>query len=176
MADAATPVAYTTQLIEERERTRRTLWRMALLHTPIALASGGLTLFALSNVFEGRWGALVGVFIVGIVAVATGFHAIAAVRDLAAQPVITRGRIRRMWDKGTVLWMSRSYYCLVGATEGDDGKPHDRVFVLSQASSLQLEEGQSVEIEHWPHTHTVVRVALVTSSRPKAARRGRPTR
>jgi hypothetical protein len=176
MANAASPVAHTTHLIEERARTRRTLWRMALLYVPSALASGGLTLFALSNVLEGRWGALVGVFIVGIVAVSTGFHAIAAVRDLTAQPVVTRGRIRRMWDKGTVLWMSRSYYCLVGSTEDDGEKPHDRVFVLSQVSSLQLEEGQSVEIEHWPHTHTVVRVALITSNRPKAARRGRPTR
>jgi hypothetical protein len=92
--------------------------------------------------------------------------------------VVTRGILERAWDKGTVLWMTRSYYALVTTPRADGREGRDKhVFVISQEAYLQLEEGSHIEVEHWPHTNTVVRLSKVERPRAGSQRSGgRPTR
>jgi hypothetical protein len=156
-------------ILEERSGTRQMVLRKLLLHTPLALAFGGVTFVALYYAFTNSMGALVGAAIFGLPAGAFGYEALTAARDLRSKPITTRGRIARMWNKGTVLWMTRAYYLLVDLPGRDEGQ---RFFVVSHAAYLQLDEGRTVEVEHWPHTHTVVSLGVVESAR--AARSSRP--
>lgn len=130
----------TLQLIEEPPNARRTIYRMAMLYTPSAIASGAFGLFALVNLLQGAGGAIVGVILLGATTTGLGFQAIVALRDLRAQPVTTRGVLRRAWDKGTVLWLSRTYYLRVDAphpTRPDKQSQH--VFVVSPVVSDVIE-------------------------------------
>jgi hypothetical protein len=166
------------QLIEERANHRRTVLRMAALYTPAALVAVGLAGASVFNMLTSSWAAVVGVLLFSPVAFATSYQAITALRDLGAQPVVTRGILERAWDKGTVLWLTRSYYALVTTPRADGREGRDRhVFVISQEAYLQLEEGSNVEIEHWPHTHTVIRVSRIARPRARSQRSSsRPTR
>ncbi|MEZ4501843.1 MAG: hypothetical protein R3C39_04420 [Dehalococcoidia bacterium] len=159
---------------------------MALMYTPMVIAASVIGGIALFNLLNGAIGAIIGVLILGIIAIATGFQAVTALRDLGARPTTTRGVVERMWDKGTVLWMSRTYYALVRSTRADDpARTNRHVFVVSQEAFLALTEGASVVIEHWPHTHTVMRLSTVeraakparaSASERRGTRRTRPTR
>lgn len=176
----------TVVLLSEHPSARRTIVRMALMYTPAAIVAGVVGALALANLLSGSFGAIVGVVILGTIAVAAGFQGVTALRDLGAQPVTTRGVVERAWDKGTVLWMSRAYYALVSSPRADDSNDrHRRVFVVSQPAYLQISEGSNVEVEHWPHTNTVVRLSSITRAPEAGAgtngggarrRRGRPTR
>lgn len=164
------------RLMEEHPRSRRTLWRMALIYTPSAIVALALAGIALYNLVTGSIGAIVGVILLTPIAIALSYQAVTALRDLAAQPVRTRGEVARLWDKGTVLWMTRSYYTLVEAPRAADPSKFDRhVFVISQLSSLDLRDGMLVEAEHWPHTNTLMRLwAVERQSVPRNERPSRP--
>ena len=164
------------RLMEEHPRSRRTLWRMALIYTPTATLALVLASIALYNLVTGSIGAVVGVILLSPIAIALTYQAVTALRDLFAQPVRTRGEVARLWDKGTVLWMSRSYYTLVEAPKAADPSRLDHhVFVISQLSSLDLRDGMLVEAEHWPHTNTLLRLWEVERQvAPQAERPSRP--
>lgn len=172
------------RLIEEHPRSRRTLWRMALMYTPSAIVALALAGAALYNLVTGSIGAVVGVILLTPIAIALTYQAVTALRDLFAKPVRTRGSVARLWDKGTVLWMSRSYYTLIEAPKAADPSKFDRnVFVISQLCSLDLRDGMLVEAEHWPHTNTLMRLwaverqAVPQPARPSGTRTPRrPTR
>ena len=160
------------QILEERGARRPVLVRKLLIHAPLALAFGAVSAAALYYAFTNSLGALVGSAIFGLPAFAFGYEAFTAARDLRAQPMITRGRIARMWNKGTILWMTRAYYLLVDQPVAEGAKPKQRFFVISHEAYLQLEEGRTVELEHWPHTNTVLSLGLLESTR--SARSTRP--
>ena len=160
------------QILEERGARRHLLLRKLLIHGPLALAFGAVSAAAFYYAFTNSLGALVGAAIFGLPAFAFGYEALTAARDLRSRPMMTRGRIARMWNKGTILWMTRAYYLLVDLPVAAGAKPRQRFFVISHESYLQLEEGRTVELEHWPHTNTVLSLALVESSR--SARSTRP--
>ncbi len=168
------------RLMEEHPRSRRTLWRMALIYSPSAIAALVLAGIALYNLVTGSVGAIVGVILLTPIAIALTFQAVTALRDLFAKPVRTRGAVARLWDKGTVLWMTRSYYTLVEAPKPADPSRLDRhVFVISQLSSLDLRDGMTIEAEHWPHTNTLMRlwaVERVSATQAAPPRRTGPTR
>jgi hypothetical protein len=171
------------RLMEEHPRSRRTLWRMALTYSPAAIVALALAGMALYNLVTGSIGAVVGVILLTPIALALTYQAVTALRDLIARPVRTRGSVARLWDKGTVLWMSRSYYTLLEAPKTTDPSKFDRhVFVISQLSALDLRDGMVVEAEHWPHTNTLVRLwAVERQAAPRREESGprgprRPTR
>ena len=153
------------QMLEERGARRPVLVRKVLIHAPLAAAFGAVSAAALYYAFTNSLGALVGAAVFGLPAFAFGYEALTAARDLRAQPMVTRGRIARMWNKGTILWMTRAYYLLVEQPVAEGAKPGQRFFVVSHESYLQLEEGRTVEVEHWPHTNTVLSLGLVESTR-----------
>ncbi|MSP22525.1 MAG: hypothetical protein EXR66_05855 [Dehalococcoidia bacterium] len=157
-------------VVEEPGERRHVLTRKVLVYTPLALAFGAGAAVALYYAFTNSLGALVGAAIFGLPAFAFAYEAVTALRDLRARPTTTRGTIARMWNKGTVLWMTRAFYMLVDLPPAQGKDPKQRFFVISQVAYLQLEEGRTVEIEHWPHTNTIVRLGLVESSRPARSR------
>jgi len=174
-------------LLYENPRSRRTIVRMALMYTPSTIVAAAIGGIAVLNFVNGAYGAIIGILILGTIVLATGFQAITAIRDLRAAPISTRGVVERLWDKGTVLWMSRAYYALVRSTRAEDpARTNRQVFVLSQEAQLALAAGSTVLVEHWPHTHTIVRLSTVAGSAAKPARaettarrgtrRSRPTR
>ena len=171
-ASTPPPRSPDVRMLEERGESRRLLVRKVLLHAPLALAFGGVASMALYYALTNSLGALVGAAIFGLPAVASGYEALTAARDLRAQPITTRGTIARMWNKGTILWMTRAYYLLVDLPSVAGRDREQRFFVVSHEAYLQLDEGRTVEVEHWPHTHTVVSLGVVESAR--AARAARP--
>lgn len=149
------------------ERTRRGVARKALLFVPLALVFLGVTGLALYNAFTNSGGALVGAIVFGIPAVALSYEASSALRDLRGAPVTSRGVITRMWNKGTVLWMTRAYYLLVTVPGKEGG---GQFFVVPHEVYLQLDEGRTVEVRHWPHTNAVISLAEVESRSQRTQR------
>lgn len=137
--------------LEARENTQRTLLRMAVLYVPLAFVTTAVALYAFGNFLGGAGGALIPAVIVGIFALAFSIEGISAVRDLRAQPVTSRGPVRRTWSRGGLLWFFRSHYMHV---EKD-------VFTVAPLTAVSVHPGDTVEIEHWPHTKTVMRVRLL---------------
>ncbi len=158
------------RLLEEHGESRRALARKLMLHAPLALAFGVVSAAALYYAFTNSLGALVGAAIFGLPAFAFGYEAVTAARDLRAQPITTRGTIARMWNKGTILWMTRAYYLLVDLPPVEGGEREQRFFVISHEAYVQLEEGRTVEVQHWPHTNAVISLGIVESSRARGPR------
>ncbi len=156
-------------LEQPEQRARRVILRKAVIYTPLAVVFVLVTAAALYNAITSNLGALVGAVVFGLPAYALAYEAWSALRDLREAPMVTRGVVARMWSKGTVLWMTRAYYLLV-ETAGSKAKPEQRFFVISPEAYLQLEDGRTVEVRHWPHTNTVISLGLVEPAR--GARRG----
>jgi hypothetical protein len=136
------------ELLEERRRHRLTVIRMALLYTPGAIIVLALLAISVVSVFQGSLGALIPAVILGLIGAALTTQAIAALRDLPAEPTTTTGTIRRAWSKGLILGLFRTYYVLVNRA----------VFDISIVSFAQVQEGDRLEVHHWPHTKTVISV------------------
>lgn len=139
------------ELIGEMPRHRWTVRRMALMYVPLTIGALALTGISLRALLEGSYGAVIPLTILLVVTGAVTFQAVAALRDLRAQPMFTRGEIVRAWAKGGMLWLFRSHYILVNG----------KVFVLAPEIWIQLAEGDVVECHHWPHTKTLIRVMLL---------------
>jgi hypothetical protein len=160
------------RVIEEHGEHRSRIVRTAIINVPLALAFGAVAATALFYAVTTSYGALVGAIVFGLPAFAFGYEGLGALRDLRARPVVTRGEVARLWSKGTVLWLSRAYYLLVEFPVAGRDKPDHRFFVISLDTFTQLDEGRTVEVTHWPHTNTVVSLALDESPRPaRGARR-----
>lgn len=162
-------------LEQPESSTRRVIVRNAILYIPLAIVFWAVALAALYNAVTSNLGALIGAIVFGLPAYALAYEAWSAVQDLRASPMVTRGEVARMWSKGTVLWMTRAYYLLVEVPRGDK-KPEQRFFVISSEAYLQLEDGRTVEVRHWPHTNTVVSVGLLPAPSRGRARGGESTR
>src|SRR5262249_61432981 len=80
-----------------------------------------------------------------------GVEGTAALRDLKAEPTTTQGMVRRTWSRGGLLWFFRSHYMFVDKT----------VFTVNPITELSVQAGDTVEVEHWPHTKTVIRVRVL---------------
>ena len=156
-------------MLEERPGHRAVLVRKAIIHTPAAAGALALAAIALGGLLQGNAGALIGLVIVGALAFALSFEAVAALRDLRAAPVTTRDRVARVWSKSRVLFFGRVHYLLV----------ERRVFEIGPVTGAELRQGDEVEIVHWPHTNALVSLRLVKpqgeSERPREPRPQRPS-
>jgi len=124
---------------------------MVLLHLPLAVASGGAVLWLLSLLIGGETGAIIGVSIVGLVFFTTSFQSVTALHDLRSDPTRTTGIVLRKRRPGIFLMFGRTHYLRL----------REGAFVVSVPAYHELSEDDEVEIEHWPHTRTVIRVRLL---------------
>jgi hypothetical protein len=138
-------------VVQEETQPRRGLRRMALLHVPLAIASGAAVLWLLTLLLGGETGAIVGLTIFGLVLFATAFQSVTALRDLRAEPTRTTGIVLRKRRPGIFLMLGRTHYLRL----------REGAFVVSVPAYHELSEDDEVEIDHWPHTRTVIRVRLL---------------
>jgi len=143
------------ELLEERPKHRRTVIRQAVTYTPAAvfvLVLLGISLFSIAG---GSYGAIIPAVILGLVSLALVSQSVAALRDLFGEPTTTTGVIRRAWSKGMLLGFFRSYYILVGKA----------VFDVGVVVNAQVQEGDRLEVQHWPHSKTVISVRKLRADR-----------
>lgn len=148
------------EYLEERPDHRRAVRRMLAMNAPLTLAFGALFAWSLSNFLGGAGGAIIPTVILGIVTASVAHEAVTAAQDLNATPVTTTARVRRTWSRGGLLWWFRSYYVFAD----------NKVFEVLPVTSLHLQPGDTIEVEHWPHTRTVIRVRLLEQAPPRARR------
>lgn len=139
-----------TLLYEHVGHRRRVIYK-ALMHGPLGLFTIGVTLWLAISVLGGNLGSLFGFLMMALISFAIGLEGFAALRDLGAVPVKSRGEIQRAWSKGRFLFIGTIHYILV----------EKRVFELEAHAFSSVEEGNIVELEHWPHTNVVASIHLV---------------
>ncbi|MGB6894647.1 MAG: hypothetical protein WBF37_01700 [Dehalococcoidia bacterium] len=147
--------------MEQPRRSARVsvIWS-GVLYTPFflaALAGAGVLIRSLADDFEG--GTVVGVAIVGVVALLTGYQSIQALRDLFTKPVETRGVVERKWSRSD-FFVARSHYVMVKRN----------VFHIEPFEFVEVELGDTVSVIHYPHTSTVE--SLTVAERGEGERGG----
>ena len=136
------------ELVDEHRRHRRTLWRMVLMYTPATVAAAAIASISIVSLVQGRLGAAFPALLLVAVTGALAYQSIAAARDLRAVPTFTRGPILSRWTKGQLLVFFRAHHLRL-----DRG-----VFTVRPEAYVHLDRGDVVEIHHWPHSKTVIRV------------------
>ena len=148
------------EYLEERPNYRDSVRRMLFINAPLTFVFGAAFLWTLSNFLAGAGGALIPMVLLGIVTIAVAHEAWSASRDLNAEPVTTVAGVRRTWSRGTLLWWFRSYYVFAD----------NNVYEVSPLTSLHLQPGDRIEVEHLPHTRTVIRMRMLQQA-PQRTRR-----
>ena len=143
--------------MEEAHRAARgALVRTALVFTPLfvlSLAGVGAVIFELAR--EGPGGLIITLVLLFLAAFLTGHQAIQSLRDLRSSPRTSNGLIDRRWSRADMLVL-RSYYIYVERS----------VFKVSPLIYDELEEGDTVSVNHYPHTNTVISVELEVPGSP----------
>ena len=140
------------EVIGETPGHRGTLGRMVVMYSLLSAGGGAISLISLSAVLAGSYGALIPLTLLLLVTGAACVQFVTAALDLRAKQTFTSGEVRRLWTKGGLLWFFRSHYVMV----------ERRVFVMSPDVWVQLSEGNTVELHHWPHTRTLIRSVLIS--------------
>lgn len=138
---------------------RTTAWmqvlRSALLFTPFLV----VTLVALGFIVvdvasDGATaGRIVGMGLVGFVAVLLAYQVVQSLRDLIAQPVETLGLVERTWTRND-FFLFRNTYVFVERS----------VYRVPPEKGRLIEHGDSVRIVHYPHTGTVEDIEVVAQA------------
>ena len=150
------------EYLEEHPNYRSSVQRMLLINGPLTLLFGAAFLWSLSNYLGGATGALIPTILLGIVAAAVAHETWSALRDLNAAPITTVANVRRTWSRGTLLWWFRSYYVFADT----------KVYEVEALTSLHLQPGDRIEVEHLPHTRTVIRLRLLEQAPARPRRDG----
>ncbi len=142
--------------LEQNHDHRRIVIRRALIFTPGAIVLTGAMIYAIMNLPQ----SIVMTIIVGIATIAINIETIAALRDLRATPVTTRGLVQRSWSKARFLIFGRVHYILMKR----------RLFEVDPLTGVQLQPDDEIEIHHWPHSNVVITVELIKKAETKDAR------
>jgi len=113
----------------------------------VSLAGIGIVIFSL--VREGPGGLIITAVLLSLAAFLTGHQTIQSLRDLRSSPGLTSGPIERKWSRAD-LFVLRSYYIYVDRS----------VFKVTPLIYHELEEGDAVSVNHYPHPNTVIAVEL----------------
>lgn len=140
----------TPDVIEANPKHRQTVLRRAAFFTPCAAFAVFLFFFALAALPQ----SLIMVILVGIFAIPLAIEAVSVLRDLPTQPVVTEGRIERMWSKARFTFIGRVHYLLVD----------NKLFEVGPVAGRELKLGDQVRVEHWPHSHTLVSITRLASA------------
>lgn len=125
---------------------RGEVFRSALLFSPFL----AVTLLALGLIVReiagsgASAGSIVGLVLVGGVALLLGYQVVQSLRDLVSRPVETAGLVERLWSRNEFL-LFRNTYVFV----------EKNVFRVPVQHLLDIERGDLVRIVHYPHTGTV---------------------
>lgn len=137
--------------LEEAYRAARSsLIRVALVFTPLFLLSlAGIGIVIFNLVREGPSGLIITLLLLSLAAFLTGHQSIQSLRDLRSSPTVSNGLVDRKWSRAD-LFVLRSYYIYVDRS----------VFKVTPLIYTELEEGDTVFVNHYPHTNTVISVEL----------------
>jgi len=137
--------------LEEAYRAARSsLIRVALVFTPLFLLSlAGMGIVIFNLVREGPSGLIITLLLLSLAAFLTGHQSIQSLRDLRSSPTVSSGLVDRKWSRAD-LFVLRSYYIYVDRS----------VFKVTPLIYTELEEGDTVSVNHYPHTNTVISVEL----------------
>ena len=137
--------------LEEAYRAARSsLIRVALVFTPLFLLSlAGIGIVIFNLVREGPSGLIITLLLLSLAAFLTGHQSIQSLRDLRSSPTVSNGLVDRKWSRAD-LFVLRSYYIYVDRS----------VFKVTPLIYTELEEGDTVSVNHCPHTNTVISVEL----------------
>jgi hypothetical protein len=137
--------------LEEAYRAARSsLIRVALVFTPLFLLSlAGIGIVIFNLVREGPSGLIITLLLLCLAAFLTGHQSIQSLRDLRSSPQVSSGLVDRKWSRAD-LFVLRSYYIYVDRS----------VFKVTPLIYTELEEGDTVSVNHYPHTNTVISVEL----------------
>jgi hypothetical protein len=113
----------------------------------LSLAGVGAVIFNL--VREGPSGLIITLLLLCLAAFLTGHQSIQSLRDLRSSPTVSNGLVDRKWSRAD-LFVLRSYYIYVDRS----------VFKVTLLIYTELEEGDTVSVNHYPHTNTVISVEL----------------
>lgn len=144
----------TDDILEEHSSTRTPIWRNAVIYTPAALLVIWLFYWSLSGLLSGNAGATLPAILLALVGFALIYESQAALRDLRSEPIVTEGEVDRIWKKSKLLIFGRQDYLLV----------NKQVFEVGPITATELSVGQTVSIQHWPHTTRVVTVGRVRTA------------
>ena len=97
-------------LLEENLGHRAGVYRRALFFAPSAVACLVVFSIAFLALLGGNIGALLGSAILGVIAFALSYEALAALRDLGATPIDTTGAVERIWTKSKFRVFGKSGY------------------------------------------------------------------
>ena len=140
------------RLLQSRSDSRSAVLRRAIILTPSALVL--LAMLSISVTYLPQsW---FPVLLLGLATAAAAIEAIAALRDLRAQPTSTRGVVQRLWKKSRFLFFGRIDYMIVNR----------RLFEVDAIAATELREGEEVVIEHWPHTNVIISLARPPAATP----------
>jgi hypothetical protein len=124
--------------------------RVALVFTPLFLLSlAGIGIVIFNLVREGPSGLIITLLLLSLAAFLTGHQSIQSLRDLRSSPRLSTGLVDRKWSRAD-LFVLRSYYIYVDRS----------VFKVTPLIYTELEEGDTVSVNHYPHTNTVISVEL----------------
>jgi hypothetical protein len=137
--------------LEEAHRAARSsLKRTALVFMPLFLLSlAGIGIVIFNLVGEGPSGLIITLVLLSLAAFLTGHQGIQSLRDLRSSPTVSSGLVDRKWSRAD-LFVLRSYYIYVDRS----------VFKVTPLIYTELEEGDKVSVNHYPHTNTVISVEL----------------
>jgi hypothetical protein len=137
--------------VEEAHRAARaSLVRTVLVFTPLlllSLAGVGGVIFYLTR--EGPSGLILTLMLLCLAVFLTGHQSVQSLRDLRSSPRLTTGLVDRKWSRADLLVL-RSFYIYVDRS----------VFKVTPLIYHELEEGDTVSVNHYPHTNTVISVEL----------------
>jgi hypothetical protein len=124
--------------------------RTALVFMPLFLLSlAGIGIVIFNLVREGPSGLIITLLLLCLAAFLTGHQGIQSLRDLRSSPQVSNGLVDRKWSRAD-LFVLRSYYIYVDRS----------VFKVTPLIYTELEEGDTVSVNHYPHTNTVISVEL----------------
>jgi len=145
----------TNDVLEQRSSDRKSILRNALIYTPAALVALVLFMIPLFALLSGEGGATVPAVILALLVTALVYEAVAALRDLRSEPVVTVGEVDRIWKNSRLLIFGRQNYLLI----------QKRVFEVGPVTAMELSVGEAISVQHWPNTLRVITVERVRGDR-----------
>ena len=135
-----------------RPSARGEVLRSILLFSPFLAVTLAALVFLLQDIAgEGAGGGtIVGLVLVGSVALLLAYQVIQSVRDLFSQLVETTGLVERRWSRNEFL-LFRNSYIFVGRN----------VYRLSPEQFIDVDLGDTVRVVHYPHTAAVEAIEVV---------------
>ncbi|OGO53303.1 MAG: hypothetical protein A2148_09315 [Chloroflexi bacterium RBG_16_68_14] len=144
-----------------RPSARATVLRSALLFSPFLAVTLAAFAFILQDTTEEGMsgGSIVGLVLVGLVALLLAYQVVQSLRDLFSQPVQTTGLVERRWSRNDFFLFRNDYVFVEG-----------NVFRLQPEQFVEVDLGDIVRVAHYPHTATVETIEVVE----RAGQRTRP--